>query len=144
MSTAGPYVIAVDLGTSGPKAAVLSLDGRVVASSRAGVETTFLPDQGAEQDPEAVWTAVKQACGTALSASTVDRTKVLAVICSSQYSSIVPVDAAGRPTMNMVLWMDKRGAVDRLRDLAGFPSGVDRPWQMLRWMQIHGLGHAGP
>lgn len=107
--------------------------------SRANVATTFLPDHGAEQDPEAVWAAVKQACGTALHASAVDRAQLLAVICSSQYSSIVPVDKAGRPTMNMVLWMDQRGSRQRLRKLADFPSRVDRPWQMLNWLRIHGL-----
>jgi len=143
VSTAGPYVLAVDLGTSGPKAAVLSLDGRIVARSRAHVETVFLPDEGAEQDPEAVWAAVKQACGSALRASAIDRTKLLAVICSSQYSSIVPVDRTGRPTMNMVLWMDKRGAGKRLRKLAGFPARADRPWQMLKWLRIHGLPPMG-
>jgi xylulokinase len=134
-----PCVLAVDLGTSGPKAAVLSLDGRIVASARANVATTFLPDHGAEQDPEAVWAAVKQACGSALRASAIDRSKLLAVICSSQYSSIVPVDAAGRPTMNMVLWMDQRGSRRRLREIEGFPAGADRPWQMLNWLRIHGL-----
>ena len=54
MNDSGPYVLAVDLGTSGPKAAVVSLQGRIVSTGRARVETIFLPGDGAEQDPESV------------------------------------------------------------------------------------------
>jgi xylulokinase len=64
---------------------------------------------------------------------------VVAVICTSQYSSIVPVDAAGRPTANMVLWLDKRGTTARLRNHAGFPRFADSPAQLLNWLRLHGL-----
>jgi xylulokinase len=139
VTATGPFVLAVDLGTSGPKAAVVSLQGRIVATARAHVETIFLPGDGAEQDPDAVWAAVKTACGNALRESGVAPRDILAVICSSQYSSIVPVDARGRATMNMILWLDKRGATARLRKLAGFPRGTDSPLQLLTWLRVHGL-----
>lgn len=136
---AGRYVLAVDLGTSGPKAAVVSVEGRIVSTARAHVDTMFLPNDGAEQDPEAVWNAVKSACGAAIADSGVDKQDVLAVICSSQYSSIVPVDANGLPTMNMVMWLDKRGSKHRLKKLSNYPKGADSPWQMWKWFRIHGL-----
>jgi xylulokinase len=139
MSARGPYVLAIDVGTSGPKAAIVSLQGSILATARAHVETIFLPDDGAEQDPEALWGAVKQACGTALRASGVAARDVLAVICSSQYSSIVPVNRDGRPTMNMVLWLDKRGSKERLSRIASYPRRSDTPLQLLRWLRIHGL-----
>jgi xylulokinase len=132
-------VLAIDLGTSGCKAAVVSLAGTVVGSGRVPIETLHLPDGGAEQDPESVWDAVKLACRTALNAAGVPSAEVRAVICASQYSSVVPVDAAGRPTMNMVLWLDKRGATSRLRRLPSFPRRADTPLQMLDWLRIHGL-----
>lgn len=137
--TAGPCVLAVDLGTSGPKAAVVSVTGRILATGRAAVETIFLPDGGVEQDAEAVWRAVKSACAAALRSAAAEARDVLAVICSSQYSSIVPVEGDGRPVANMVLWLDRRGTTARLRKLAGFPRGADTPWQMLRWLRVHGL-----
>jgi xylulokinase len=138
MTDPGPHVLAVDLGTSGPKAAVVSLQGRIVATARGGVDTKFLPDGGAEQDPDAIWTAVKHACGAALGESGV-ASSVRAVICSSQYSSIVPVDQEGRPTMNMVLWLDHRGMTSRLRQLPSFPRGTDTPLHFLVWLRRHGL-----
>lgn len=139
MTRAGPCVLAVDLGTSGPKAAVVSLEGRILATARASVATSFQPDGGVEQDPQAVWSAVKAACASALGSSGTAPGDVLAVICSSQYSSIVPVDARGRPTMNMILWLDKRGATPNLRRLAAAPRRIDTPWQVLRWLRVHGL-----
>jgi xylulokinase len=139
MSAPGPYVLAIDVGTSGPKAAIVSLQGSIVATARAHVATIFLAEDGAEQDPEALWTAVKAACGTALRESGVAARDVLAVICSSQYSSIVPVDARGQPTMNMVLWLDKRGSKQRLSRIPSYPRRSDSPLQLLRWLRIHGL-----
>ena len=139
MSAPGPYVLAIDVGTSGPKAAIVSLQGNIVATARAHVATIFLAEDGAEQDPEALWTAVKAACGTALRESGVAARDVLAVICSSQYSSIVPVDARGQPTMYMVLWLDKRGSKQRLSRISSYPRRSDTPLQLLRWLRIHGL-----
>lgn len=134
-----PCVLAVDLGTSGPKAAVVSLQGQLVGTGNASVTTLQLGDGGVEQDPEAVWSAVKTACGAALRASSAASRDVRAVIAGSQYSSTVPVDARGRPTMNMMTWLDKRGATQRLRRLPGFPTRADTPLQLLRWLRVHGL-----
>jgi xylulokinase len=139
MTASSPCVLAIDLGTSGPKVAIVSLQGELLATGRSAVETLRLPDGGVEQDPEAVWSATKSACRSALSSSPVPPDHVVAVICSSQYSSIVPVDAAGRPTGNMVLWLDKRGATRALRGRAGFPRFADSPPQLLNWLRLHGL-----
>jgi xylulokinase len=139
MTTTSPCVLAIDLGTSGPKVAVVSLQGELLAAGRGVVETLHLPDGGVEQDPEAVWSATKSACRSAMSACRVSPANVLAVICSSQYSSIVPVGADGRPTANMVLWLDKRGATASLRGYPGFPRRADSPLQMLNWLRLHGL-----
>lgn len=135
----GPYVLAVDLGTSGPKAAVVSLHGRIAATARAQVETLLLPDDGVEQDPEAVWDAVKSVCGQAFKRSGVAAKDLLAVICSSQYSSIVPVDNEGRATMNLVMWLDKRGVTRRLKKIDGYPRRTDNPLRLLQWIRVHGL-----
>ncbi|MCM2311653.1 MAG: FGGY-family carbohydrate kinase [Steroidobacteraceae bacterium] len=139
MTVASPCVLAIDLGTSGPKAAVVSLQGELLATARRPVETLHLPDGGVEQDPEAIWRATREACVAALRSCPVSAAEVLAVICTSQYSSIIPVDQHGRPTANMVTWLDKRGATPRLRALPGFPRCADSPPQLLNWLRLHGL-----
>jgi len=132
-------VLAIDLGTSGCKGAVVSLAGRVAGMARAPVETIHLPDGGAEQDPESVWSAVKAACRDAVGRAGVAARELRAVICTGQYSSVVPVGAGRRPVANMILWLDRRGAPDRLRRLPGYPRGGDSPLRLLRWLRVHGL-----
>ena len=102
-------ILAIDLGTTNVKAAVVQRDGTLLGTGRGSVETTHTEDGGAEQDPERVWEVVLAAAEEALAASP-DRTAVRGIACASQYSSIVPVDEDARPTANMVVWMDKRGA----------------------------------
>ena len=82
---------------------------------------------------------MKSAAVAALAASGVSRDDIVAVICSSQYSSIVPVDRHGQPTSNMVLWQDHRGTKKDLKGVPGFPKHADNPAQLLRWLQVHGL-----
>ena len=49
------YVLAIDLGTSGPKAAVVGVDGVIRATGRARVETLYVEGGGIEHDPTSVW-----------------------------------------------------------------------------------------
>ena len=133
------HVLTIDLGTSGPKAAVVSDEGVVVGSARASVRTVFSDDGGAEQDPDAVWEATLDAASHALAAADVDPGSFLAIAASAQYSSVVPVRADGTPTGNMLVWMDQRGAPKRLRHLDGFPRLGDSPVALLRWLRIHGI-----
>jgi len=138
-----PYLLTIDLGTGGPKAAVVGSDGRIVGSGQAKVTTVFPETAAAEQDPADVWAATLDSCRVALAESRstahVEPHEVIAVIASSQYSSIVPVDREGKHLSNMVLWMDQRGAPKRLKRLPGFPKRADSPLDLLRWLRIHGV-----
>ncbi len=133
------YVVAIDLGTSGPKVAVVSSEGIPVGTARAHVDTIHLADGGIEQDPDQIWESVVEATRAALATSEVDRGDVAAIICASQYSSIVPVDRDGRPTANMILWQDHRGATPKLKHLRGVPRLLDTPVSLAQWLRIHGL-----
>ncbi len=56
-TAAARYVLAVDLGTSGAKVALIGIDGRVAAWEFEPVELIVLPGGGAEQRPEDWWRA---------------------------------------------------------------------------------------
>jgi xylulokinase len=135
-------VLTIDLGTSGPKAAVIDAAGRVLGSARATVTTRFGPDGAAEQDPVEVWQATVNACRRALHAAVQPALQTGsdpvcdAVICSSQYSSVVAVDAAGVATRPMLLWMDQRASPRRLRAL-GAPRA--NPLHVADWFRRNGL-----
>lgn len=131
-------ILAIDLGTTNVKAAVVQSDGTLLGTGRGSSETIFSADGGAEQDAEKVWQAVLSAADEALSALP-NRREVRGIACASQYSSIVPVGSDGCPSGNMVVWMDQRGAPARLKVLPGGAGLKPNPYQLLRWIHVHGV-----
>ncbi len=131
-------ILAIDLGTTNVKAAVVGQDGALIGTGRRAVETIHTPGDGAEQDAELVWEAVLEAADDAL-CSLNDRSVVRGIACASQYSSIIPVGEDATPTSNMVVWMDKRGGPERLTQLPGGEGMKPNPYQMMRWLRIHGI-----
>lgn len=133
------YILTIDLGTSGPKVAVYSLQGELIAHSRSHTAVTTLPRGGAEQDPEAWWQAIKTAVAQVLAQNAVPATDIIAISCTSQWSGTVAVDEQGRPLMNAIIWMDARGAayaraVTRgLLEVAGY--GLDK---VFTWVRLTG------
>ena len=103
------FVLAIDLGTGGPKVALVGSDGHTLGWRSASVATTLLSDGGAEQDPEAMWTAAIVAT-RGLLAAVQPVPSIVAIAVTSQYMSTVPVAADGTPTGPCILWMDSRGA----------------------------------
>jgi xylulokinase len=108
------YVLAIDLGTGGPKVALVGKDGATLAWSSRPVATRFIDGGGAEQDPEEMWTAIVAATHATIEAAAHPLPPIVAVAVTSQYMSTVPVAANGMPTGPCVLWMDTRGAAHNL------------------------------
>lgn len=133
------YVLSVDLGTSGPKAVLVSDSGQVAGASRAFVSTITVGDRGSEQEPNAIWEAVKESIKAVVARSGVEANEIVAVICSSQYSSIVPVDRSGQALANMIMWADGRGSKASLVSKCANARGLDKPWQLANWLRLHGL-----
>jgi xylulokinase len=107
----GPkHVLAIDLGTGGPKAALVTLDGHITAHASESTTLVLLPGGGAEQDPAEWWRAITAAVRTVLAGGAVAVDDIVAVSVTAQWSGTVAVDGAGEPLMNAVIWMDSRGA----------------------------------
>ena len=53
-----PLVLAIDLGTSGPKVALVTPQGQVRDCRAGACRLTILPGGGAEQDPDEWWAAL--------------------------------------------------------------------------------------
>jgi xylulokinase len=146
VTSADEYVVALDLGTSGVKAAVFSVRGEVVASAVERYPLHVLGGGGVEQDPADWWDAVVRGTRRALGGAGIDPGRVTGVGCSAQWSGTVPVDDRGRPLMRAVIWMDSRGAGQVRRITRGFPAvqgyGVGR---LAAWVRRSGgaPGHSG-
>jgi xylulokinase len=105
-----PVVLAVDLGTSGMKVALVSVHGDVLGWESQGVALHLTPDGGAEQSPAEWWDAFITVARRLLGRGLVPGSAVKAICCSTQGEGTVPVDRDGNALMNCILWMDMRGA----------------------------------
>ena len=104
------HVLAIDLGTSALKVALVSMAGEIVAAEEEACQVTLLPGGGAEQDPRHWWDLITKASSRLMASGTVPAESVVAVACTAQWSGTVPVDEHGEPIRDAIIWMDSRGA----------------------------------
>jgi xylulokinase len=133
------FVLAVDLGTGGPKVAVVAASGRIVAHATEPVALRLLEGGGAEQDPAEWWTAIVAAARRALEEAAVAPGSFIGLGCTAQWSGTVAVGSDGEPLMPAVIWMDSRGN-KAIRKVAGGPVNVlgYDPRKLMRWVQVTG------
>jgi xylulokinase len=103
------FLLAHDLGTSGDKATIFDLNGRLVASATTPYETRYFNNNWAEQDPEDWWRAVAESSRRIVAG--IDPKLIKAIGFSGQMMGCVCVDARGRPLRPAILYCDQR-AVD--------------------------------
>src|SRR5208282_3341359 len=134
------FVLAVDLGTSGCKCALVAADGVVQKWAFHPVHLYVVDQVGAEQAPEDWWTAFIAAAREVLAALPELRGEIAAICCSCQGECTVPVDRNGKPLHRALLWIDMRGA-EAIRRRAGNSlfsvAGYD-PIRLWRWLRLTG------
>ncbi len=134
-SNEGPLALGIDLGTSGAKVGVFTIDGALLGSGYRPVSTIRSGGGSAEQDPQLVWQAIIDATADAITdaggSAAAHRIAVVGV--DSQYSSIVPIAADGTPTGPMITWMDSRGATHNKAIYEREPEAF------MTWLDVHGI-----
>src|SRR5512144_878268 len=106
---AGDLILAIDHGTQSVRALLFDLRGTLLAKSRVPIEPYVSPAPGlAEQDPEVFWNAVCQACQELWRIPGVKKEAVAGVALTTQRSTVVNVDAHGRPLRPAIVWLDQR------------------------------------
>jgi xylulokinase len=133
------YILAIDLGTSGPKVALVSMRGEVAASAFEETPLLLLPNGGAEQRPDDWWNAIVKASRKVIGQNVVPVEDIVALSCTSQYSSTVAVGRDGRPLMNAINWMDTRGE-PYVRQITGGPLKVQGygVGKLVTWLRLTG------
>lgn len=112
------HILAIDLGTGGPKVALVDLAGTIVGHEFEPTSLTLGEGGKAEQDPEDWWRAIDTATLRLLDRALIPRDEIEAVAVTSQWSGTVAVDAEGVALMNAIIWMDSRGAAE-IRKVTG-------------------------
>jgi xylulokinase len=140
------YILAIDLGTSALKVALVNANGEILACEQEPQNVILLPNGGAEQNPAEWWNAIVRAAKRVLAQNNALLQNIAAVACTTQWSGTVPVDRAGKPLRNAIIWMDARGApyVNRVTG-GGIAIEGYNVRRLVPWLRKTGgiPGHAG-
>ena len=105
------YILAIDQGTTGSTALVMSPEGRTL--SRANHEfAQHFPEAGwVEHEPEEIWQSVVSAIGQAVRSAGIAATEIAAIGITNQRETTLLWDrASGQPVQRAIVWQDRRTA----------------------------------
>lgn len=133
------HILAIDLGTGGPKVALVDVRGRIVAHEVETTSTILQPHGGAEQDPSDWWDAITRAVHRVVAAAPEEAAALAGISVTSHWCGTVPIDANGHAIGNSIIWMDSRGAPQIRKAVSGRVNvmGYD-PRRLARWVQLTG------
>ena len=139
MSASNKFILAIDLGTGGPKVALVSTQGELVGSEFEETHLILLPEGGAEQAPQDWWEAIDKGVKRLLGKGLVPTEEIDGVICTGQWSGTVPVDKEGNVLANAIIWMDARGApyINKILDGPVKIQGY-APLKLWKWIRRTG------
>jgi len=137
MSSESQYILAIDLGTSGPKVALATVGGEILGSEFEETQLILLPNGGAEQSTDDWWQAIDKAVKRLLGRNLAPSQDIVAIAITGQWSGTVPVDESGKALSNAIIWMDSRGApfiqqiTDGFPKVEGYAAG-----KLMRWIRL--------
>ncbi len=103
-----PYLIGLDIGTSGVKGIVISQDGKTRASATESYPLSTPKPNWAEQDPEDWWIATTKVLKQLTASIGTRKSDLKAIGLSGQMHSLVILDSESRVLMPSILWCDTR------------------------------------
>lgn len=148
MTSAGPCLLGLDVGTTGAKAVLVDASGAVRGTATREYPLLVPRPGWTEQDPDAWWEASAEAIREALARSAVPPAQVAAVGLTGQMHGLVALDAAGRVLRPAILWNDQRTheecawitervGAERVIALTGNPALTGFTAPKLLWVRRH-------
>ncbi len=131
-------ILSIDLGTSGCKCALVDLHDNIHDWAFEKVNTSYIGQEGAEQEPDDWWQALKLAVRKMRNSDNPAR-KIVAVCASTQGEGTVAVSEDGDPLCPAMLWLDMRGR-KAIRKAAGgaLKIGGYSPRKLAKWIRYTG------
>lgn len=137
-------LLGLDVGTTGCKALVLGVDGRVLAYAYREYPFEYPKAGWAELNPLRVWHAVQETVREAAGQAGGDKIQALSI--SSHGESITPVGACGQPLHNTIASLDTRTAPyvkvweerfgrERIQRMTGIPLHHKHSINRLMWLR---------
>ena len=139
-------LVGVDLGTTGSKAGVFTIDGEMLGSGYYEYPCIYPKPGWVDQDVELLVESAMKAVRDALEASEVEPERVAGVSFSTQRSCTVFLDENGELIRPMISWMDNRPVdevtevndkigADKYLQITGFPSGTTWMLPKIMWLR---------
>ena len=99
-------LLGIDIGTSGCKALLIDVNGKVVATDTATYPLSRPKPGWTEQDPELWVEGARQAVAGVLAKA--PKVEILSIGLSGQMHGLVPLDASNKVLRPAILWNDQR------------------------------------
>ena len=123
--TVGPFVLAIDQGTTSTRAIVFDHAGAIVASGQKEHAQLFPRAGWVEHDPMEIWGNTREVVAEAMARASINRHHLAAVGITNQRETAVVWDrTTGVPVYNAVVWQDTR--TQDIVDALGGAAGPDR------------------
>ena len=106
-----PYLLVIDNGTQSVRALLLDLHGNLVDKAQVAITTYRSPEPGwMENDPEAFWQTLCQACQRLWANTAVPKNSIAGVVVTTQRGTTVSLGTDGQPLRPSMIWLDQRRA----------------------------------
>lgn len=138
------YILAHDLGTSGNKASIYSIDGKLITSATYCYETKYADGGIAEQNPDDWWTAIVNTTNKMI--QKIHPEEIACICFSAQMMGLVCIDKNGNVLRNSLIHCDQRAIKQNLRllekidelkfyKITGHKASPNYPLQKLMWIK---------
>ena len=104
------YILAHDLGTSGNKATLYDISGKLTDAITCSYATMYPFNGAVEQNPESWWKAVCFSTGELMSRNHLRKGDIACVSFSGMMMGCLLVDNNGTPLRDMLIWADTRSS----------------------------------
>lgn len=106
-----PCILAIDAGTQSVRALLFDLQGNLLDKAQVAIDSYQSPQPGwMENEPEAFWQSLGQACQRLWASTSVQQSRIAGVVLTTQRAVPVSLDADGRPLRPSMIWLDQRRA----------------------------------
>ncbi|MEV4434369.1 glycerol kinase GlpK [Streptomyces sp. NPDC049555] len=149
----GPFIAAIDQGTTSSRCIVFDRDGRIVSVDQKEHEQIFPKPGWVEHDAMEIWTNVQEVVAGAVEKAGITAADVKAIGITNQRETTLMWDKnTGRPVYNAIVWQDTRTdslckelgrnvGQDRFRRETGLPLASYFSGPKVRWLldNVEGL-----
>ena len=119
------YLLGLDIGTSGTKALLISVEGKVISSKSVSYFLTSLHPGWAEQSPHDWWEASIKAIQDIISDNLIDPNRIKGISLSGQMNSPVFLDKKMEVIRPSILWNDTRTS-KQCEEICDKVGGLDK------------------